>query len=179
MNTPRIRDVSYCPPSGWWAIDDVSKAKLEANSFRNLKHTIMSHRNANNIPWIGSEIEDMIHRQVCEREGGDYCKELVKTKTHHSQGSNSISIKAMLSNFITESVKLAKSGFKLTSEEEFHRRLEICRKCSFWDEAARNGLGKCRKCGCTKLKHWYSTSHCPIKLWSWLVLFSLGNFFLV
>jgi len=77
------------------------------------------------------------------------------------------SISQMISNFTSAMANWAKGGFKIVSQEEFTRRLEICRKCDAWNEQARGGLGKCNhvKCGCTKLKHWLETSKCPDGKW--------------
>lgn len=175
MIEKRIRDISIKASTGWWVIDDVSGAKLESNSYRNLKHTIIDHRKGNDLPYDAIEVEEMIQEQVCAREPGTYCEPFPSAKTHSGQNVKTLTIGAMLKGFAEESAKFAKSGFKMTTEAEFHRRLEICRGCSFWDEKARGGLGKCRKCGCTKMKHWFSTSHCPMRLWVYPVLFSLGN----
>lgn len=73
----------------------------------------------------------------------------------------------MVSNFTKTMIQFVKSGLAIVGENEFQRRLTICRGCNLWDEAGRHGLGKCfhKKCGCTKIKHWLETSDCPIKKW--------------
>jgi len=87
----KIWDTTVRAPSGWWVIDDMSKAKVESNSYRNLKHTIITHRKANNLEWLDKEVEDMIHRQVCAREGNDYCRE-VNSKSKFTVKRNASSI---------------------------------------------------------------------------------------
>lgn len=51
---------------------------------------------------------------------------------------------------------------KRSSEDEFQRRMDICRSCEFF----RVKTETCRKCGCfMKLKTKLERSHCPINKW--------------
>jgi hypothetical protein len=51
---------------------------------------------------------------------------------------------------------------KRSNEEEFERRMDICRSCEFF----RANTQTCRKCGCfMKLKTKLERAHCPIKKW--------------
>lgn len=70
----RIRDVFINASQGFWVLDDKSGAKIKGNSFRSLKFAIIAHRKANNLEWSQGEIEEMIHRQVCQRESPSYCR---------------------------------------------------------------------------------------------------------
>lgn len=76
-------------------------------------------------------------------------------------------IKQMTKNFAKATAKWAKSGFKTVTKSEFNERLATCRSCTFWDEKARLGMGKCnhKECGCSKGKLWLKTEKCPIKKW--------------
>jgi|TARA_R110000751_G_scaffold79623_3_gene160418 hypothetical protein len=76
-------------------------------------------------------------------------------------------VKEMSSNFAKATSKWVKSGFKIVTKKQFSKRLEACRSCSFWDESARLGMGKCnhKGCGCTKGKLWMETESCPIEKW--------------
>lgn len=76
-------------------------------------------------------------------------------------------IKQMIKNFSKSTEKWMKSGFKTVSKKQFTKRLEACRGCTFWDEKARLGMGKCNHegCGCTKGKLWLKTEKCPIEKW--------------
>ena len=48
---------------------------------------------------------------------------------------------------------------KRSDEEEFERRMDICRSCEFF----RAKTETCRKCGCfMKLKTKLERAHCPI-----------------
>lgn len=87
---PKIWDITVRAPSGWWVIDDKSGAKLESNSYRNLKFAIISHRKANNLEWLDKEIDDMIHRQVCARERPEYCQDF-NSKTKFNKKTNAAS----------------------------------------------------------------------------------------
>tara|TARA_R110002051_G_scaffold303473_1_gene372358 strand:- start:3899 stop:4519 length:621 start_codon:yes stop_codon:yes gene_type:complete len=73
----------------------------------------------------------------------------------------------MAKNFAKATGKWAESGFKVVTKKRFKERLETCRGCSFWDEKARLGMGKCNHedCGCSKGKLWLKTEKCPIKKW--------------
>ena len=76
-------------------------------------------------------------------------------------------IKQMSKNFAKATAKWIKSGFETVTKSEFDQRLEICRSCTFWDEKARLGMGKCNHegCGCSKGKLWLKTEKCPIQKW--------------
>lgn len=51
---------------------------------------------------------------------------------------------------------------KRSSEDEFQRRMDICRSCEYF----RVKTETCRKCGCfMKLKTKLERSHCPINKW--------------
>ena len=71
----------------------------------------------------------------------------------------------MLGKFAKATYNWAKSGFKLADETELARRKSICNTCNFWYPAARMGLGKCLKCGCTSLKLKFDTESCPTGKW--------------
>ena len=73
----------------------------------------------------------------------------------------------MAVNFATSVTYWAARGFPVVSEDKFKERIAVCQKCSYWKPDARAGLGKCnhKGCGCTKLKHWLATTHCPIQKW--------------
>ena len=61
----------------------------------------------------------------------------------------------------------AKNGFPVANEKLINKRRSICLSCSFWDNKARSGLGKCNhsKCGCTRIKWWLETEKCPAGKW--------------
>lgn len=66
---------------------------------------------------------------------------------------------------LKSSARFVSSGFKRVSNEVYNHRINICRACEFWEEDARMGYGKCKKCGCGKGKHWLPHEQCPIGKW--------------
>jgi hypothetical protein len=70
-------------------------------------------------------------------------------------------------NFHHAITKWSVAGFPVVSATEYQSRAVACDACEFWDAQARAGLGHCRHhaCGCTKLKRWLATEHCPIGRW--------------
>ena len=71
----------------------------------------------------------------------------------------------MTKNFGSSILAWAVSGFPVVDRQTFTARLANCAACPFWKPRARFTLGKCEKCGCTKLKHWLATERCPDKRW--------------
>ena len=61
----------------------------------------------------------------------------------------------------------AQAGFKVVERAEYERRHTACLSCEFWQPDARLGLGKCKKCGCSRVKLWLFTSRCPDKPPRW------------
>ncbi len=77
----------------------------------------------------------------------------------------------MVRNFSLAMGKWIKAGFKVVDQEKHNARAAICQgneltpKCDFWEPGARLGMGKCKKCGCTKMKLWLATEKCPVDKW--------------
>lgn len=71
----------------------------------------------------------------------------------------------VLSNFFSSVRESVKTGFRRVSAEKHQERLDICAQCRFWRPSAFMGMGKCKKCGCSGVKLWLSTSRCPINKW--------------
>lgn len=73
----------------------------------------------------------------------------------------------MAINVARATCRWAATGFQVVDQPVFAARLETCRGCPKWDEAARGGRGKCRHhtCGCTKLKLWLASEVCPLGKW--------------
>jgi hypothetical protein len=76
------------------------------------------------------------------------------------------SIKNKIRSLTSSLTDWAAAGFKVVNQEEFARRLSICKACEFWDGSGMAGTGKCLKCGCsTQAKLRLATSSCPEKKW--------------
>jgi hypothetical protein len=68
---------------------------------------------------------------------------------------------AITTNFTKAMAGWAGAGFKVVERKEYERRQAICSKCEYWEPDARLGLGKCKRCFCSKFKLWLATSKCP------------------
>ena len=73
----------------------------------------------------------------------------------------------MARNVVVAARRFARSPVKFAPQEAVEIRMSICRKCDYWEEVARWGLGKCRhhKCGCTKYKQKLASEECPLGKW--------------
>ncbi len=71
-------------------------------------------------------------------------------------------IAIQVGNALGAAAQFVKSGFATVTQEEFDRRLAICKTCEFLD-ATRN---RCVKCSChLAVKPWGKAWHCPIAKW--------------
>lgn len=65
-------------------------------------------------------------------------------------------------NFISSMAKFAKSGFELTGEQDYEKRIAICAECPSLDREA----GRCRECGCfVRTKAKIKSDQCPLGKW--------------
>ncbi len=73
--------------------------------------------------------------------------------------------------FASSMIGWAKSGFALTTWEEFKRRYTFCTgdentpRCPRFSRFAGTGIVKCGACGCSSLKLGIQVSKCPIGKW--------------
>lgn len=79
---------------------------------------------------------------------------------------NTPSIVEQAKSAVTAVAKFAKSGLEITAPEILENRLEICKGCEWWDGAALNNSGRCKKCGCsTWAKLRMASEKCPLDKW--------------
>ncbi len=52
------------------------------------------------------------------------------------------------------------AGLPVVNQPTYDARAAACAGCELWDAKARFGLGKCKACGCTKLKLHLATERC-------------------
>lgn len=65
-------------------------------------------------------------------------------------------------NLLSSAARFIRSGFELTNEEEYNKRINICEQCPLLDKAA----GRCRECGCfVRTKAKLKSDHCPLGKW--------------
>lgn len=93
-------------------------------------------------------------------------QEQIKTARENIEQLKGPGMLEMAKNAIGAAKRFAQSGFAMASDEEFKRRMEICVSCEFWDSAARMGIGKCAKCGCTSSKLRLASEKCPLEKWN-------------
>ena len=73
----------------------------------------------------------------------------------------------LATNFTNAMANWADAGFRVVEKVEYERRHTVCFACEFWVPDAMLGIGKCKKCGCSKFKLWLVTSKCPDKPPRW------------
>ena len=118
-----------------------------------LRREVKKYRTINNYP-IGSNFEHDLEQNVCANSDPYNCVDLEDTKLAKKAG-----------RFARAMVNWAKSGFKLRSQEEVDKVMEICESCYYF--GGETGALKivCKKCGCAGLKLMLSTEKCPISKW--------------
>jgi hypothetical protein len=73
---------------------------------------------------------------------------------------------SQVKSFYGASKKFIGAGMLIATEEDVKKRLDICSTCEWWDSAALNKTGRCKKCGCsTWAKLRMATEQCPIGKW--------------
>jgi hypothetical protein len=77
------------------------------------------------------------------------------------------SLTEMTVNFTQALAGWAKAGFKIVNRETFEMRHTLCQVCEYWLPDARLGLGKCKKCGCSRSKLWMASTSCPLSPAKW------------
>ena len=66
-------------------------------------------------------------------------------------------------NFSKSAVKHAASGFKSVDEKTQQNRMDICKKCEYYEEANNS----CKKCGCfLQIKTSWASEACPEGKWA-------------
>lgn len=89
------------------------------------------------------------------------------TQTDHHQTPPIPTLAGLAHNFTAAMSAWSKAGFEIVEREEYERRHATCLTCEFWQPDAMLGIGKCRKCGCSKIKLWLKGVKCPDKPARW------------
>lgn len=76
-------------------------------------------------------------------------------------------IPTLATRLITETGRWLLKGAPVAPPDVRAARLAICQVCPHWDPAAFANTGRCQHpaCGCSKAKHLYATSRCPMGQW--------------
>lgn len=79
---------------------------------------------------------------------------------------------ALAAQFATSMTRWITRGFPVTPWDEFKQRYAQCAgdgagtpRCPHFGRFASTGIARCGKCGCSSLKLFLKTEHCPIKKW--------------
>ena len=153
-----------------------------------MEYLIMKCEDCNSELLNTTKCEEMKYCPTCDKPVGDctkkcecgrelsksssgenfLCKEcgkmvVAKEKEDQPEEEKSYpSIMEQAGNLLHESVEFAKSGFQTLNEDEFHRRIDICRACPAFDA----DQGRCKECGCfMKVKAKMETAKCPLNKW--------------
>jgi len=69
----RLRDIQTVPPTGFVYQDYDTKAVVTAGSFQELLGRVNHHRHLNGLTLHGNQ-EQMLHDQLCDKLGKEYCE---------------------------------------------------------------------------------------------------------
>lgn len=92
-----------------------------------------------------------------------------KKSTHDSNNddSNTHGILNLAKNLSSALIQWNRAGRPTVNNEQWNKRLSICRQCQFWQEVGKSQIARCRKCGCSSGKLLLSTSKCPLNPPKW------------
>jgi len=68
----RLKDIRTVPPTGFNYQDYDTKAVITASSFQELLDRVNHHRHLNGLTLHGNQ-EQMLHDQLCDKLGKDFC----------------------------------------------------------------------------------------------------------
>lgn len=148
MNVPN--DKAAVPKGGLWKwVCPETGYTIMHPYYAQVKRDVKAYLVANNYP-IGLQFDDEFDANLCANAAAGVCS---------SFEPPTLLDKA---NSVTRALaKWALSGFKVREESEVNAIVALCRECPFY--GGETGVLKiaCKKCGCSKLKLYLRTSHCP------------------
>tara|TARA_B100001057_G_C22854377_1_gene952182 strand:+ start:952 stop:1293 length:342 start_codon:yes stop_codon:yes gene_type:complete len=81
--------------------------------------------------------------------------------------SNPHGILNLAKNLSSALIQWNRAGRPTVNNEQWKKRLSICRQCQFWQEVGNSQIARCKKCGCSSGKLLLSTSKCPLNPPKW------------
>lgn len=147
-----IKDINWVPPGGWQYVHPETKTLFASHSINVLTDKVRAFNQTNNYP-NQLNLEQAIVDGVCDR-----CPECC----HDTEPP---SLLDLAKRFTREAYQWAQSGFEVTDENLFASRQATCNTCPKWRGEAAFGYGRCGACGCTGLKLFMKSSHCPDGKW--------------
>ena len=76
-------------------------------------------------------------------------------------------VKSVAGNFISSMKAWQSAGRPVVTKKIWNERLDICRKCEYWQEIAQTKIARCKRCGCSSAKLLLGTSKCPLNPPKW------------
>jgi hypothetical protein len=151
----KIRDESS-PPNGtyWIYIDPDSGQRFEHPFWEELSRLAVRHRKANAY-HLGANWSEFFMDNIC-----------INTPDPKACIEGGIVDKAK--SFAKAMARWAASGFVVVSEDEYNRRMEICKACEYWGGERSLGNVHCKACGCSRLKLYLGSKgskSCPKMKW--------------
>ena len=124
-----------------------------STNYDHLQNIVREHRHRNNYP-VGTDFARQFDDNICNNAKEGQCEEDVPP----SLLSRAVRFTKAMANW-------GSSGFKLRSQEEVERIMDICQVCpSYTGENTPFRIG-CKRCGCSAKKTYVATEHCPINRW--------------
>nr|BAR39930.1 hypothetical protein [uncultured Mediterranean phage uvMED] len=90
-----------------------------------------------------------------------------KPQLDSDKDSNSHGILNLAKNLSSALIQWNRAGRPTVNNEQWKKRLSICRQCQFWQEVGNSQIARCKKCGCSSGKLLLSTSKCPLNPPKW------------
>lgn len=121
--------------------------------------------------WVNGEAPTANSRPECLDDFEAVITGKYKTPTERQHDEPYPTLPEMVGNFASAMGRLIKAKWHgqktLVSEERFLQVLQCCESCSYWDDDARRGYGKCNApgCGCTRMKLHIATEACTKGGW--------------
>ena len=86
----------------------------------------------------------------------------VDSNNHKNNG-----IMNLAKNLSNSLIQWNRAGRPTVNNEQWNKRLSICRQCQYWQEVGQSQVARCKKCGCSSGKLLLSTSQCPLNPPKW------------
>lgn len=137
-------------PNGMWRFKHPDTGQLIGGGFSLGRCIAMvnDYCKANGLPPV-PQLEKKIIEYICSEEP-NYCVD-----------SEPPTLLQRAKTFSQAAVDWVANGMPVVTHEQYEKRLSICQDCHYWLGQSAVGLGSCRKCGCSGLKLYMSTSVCP------------------
>lgn len=94
-------------------------------------------------------------------------KKEVKPTSSNEQDNKPPGIFNLAKNLSNSLIQWNRAGRPVVNNEQWNKRLNICRQCQYWEEIGNSQIARCKKCGCSSGKLLLATSKCPLNPPKW------------